>query len=136
MKNSVFRGSFYVTTVHLDVATESFKSLDMLINGANAKIATAGETDKGSAETAKLSSDQIIGCAHFADQLVRSNTGSYAGGVDFYGVLIEFCYFDPNLLEDLQRNLNICDIGKILDDTLVFGKNGREYDGNCSVFHS
>ena len=120
--------------LHRVLRTHGSKRLEMLVNGAGAKVAATRHGNLSRTEPAQQCAEKIIAGAHLAGKLVGNFGTVDMGGVDLVNVAADHADAGAQLAEDLERGHHIADTGQIFDDALALGQNGGGQDGHRSVF--
>ena len=113
------RSRFNSAVFHIDRSTQSFKTLDMLINRSDAKITSAGETRTSATKAPQFSPQHIIRSPHFSHQRVRSASADRMFRIDFHCIAVEPSDFRSHTAEYFQRQRYIADIRYVFKDTSV-----------------
>ena len=104
-----------------NIRSQSFKSLNMLINGAHpAEIAPTGHCHRAFGITPQQRTQKIIRSAHVPGNIKRHRRGNNMGSIDFHRCFIAHFNFCAQLLQDLQGDIYIVDVWDILQNTRLF----------------
>ena len=120
--------------VHTVLGAQSAEGLEVLVDGAGAKVAAAGHGHLRLAEAGEQRTQEIIAGAHLAGQIVRHIGAADVGGVDLVGVPVQHLDLGTQDAQDLQADGHIADVGQVLDDTDVPGQNGGRQDAHSRIF--
>ena len=120
--------------VHL--GAKSAEALQMLVNGPAADVAAPGKGHLGALVLAQQSSDEIIGCADPADVLVIHRHLFNIAAVDPHRVAVDPLHPGSDLLNRLQKHVDISHVRKIVNQHIVICHYGRRKNPQRGILGS
>ena len=125
---------FNHAVVHHVLGAKGREGLQMLVDGARAKVTPAGHGHGALAEPPQQRAQEIIGRTHLAAQLVRHTGCADVGSIHLCRVLVQHAHPGAHRAEDIQRSRHIADAGQVFDDALVRSQNGGRQNGYGGIF--
>ena len=120
--------------VHAVLRAEGAEGLEVLVDGAGAKVTAAGHGHLCLAVAGQQRAEEVVAGAHLAGQIVRHIGAGEVGGVDLVGVPVQHPDLGAKDAQDLQAHRHIADIGQILNDADVTGQNGGRQNAHSRIF--
>ena len=133
-EDAVFRGGVDEAALHHHLGAQGGEALDMLVDGADAEVAAAGHGHLRLTETAQEGANQIIGCPHLPGQLIGGPGRADVAGVDLHRVAVDDADAGAQMLQDLQGQRHIGDLGDVLDAADPVHQKGGGENGHGGVF--
>ena len=122
-----------IAALYVHVGPHGHKTLDVLVNGAPAEVAAAGRGDLRRAEAAQQRADQIVGGPNLAGQLLRDAGVADMGAVDVHRSAVDRAYVGTQILEDIQDQRHVADLGNVLDAADAVHQQGGGDDSDSGV---
>ena len=119
-----------------DFRAQKFKTFDVLIDGANAKIAAAGHGNTGLPKAPQQRADKIVAGAHMLGKFVRNRCFGKGGSIDNRRSTAEFFYGSTHSTQHTEQQLRIMDIGDIFQHTAAPGQHRGGNNGNSGIFRA
>ena len=119
---------------HIHVGPHGHKALHMLVNGPSAQVAAPGQGDLRPAEASQQSAHQVVAGADLPGQLVGDLPVADVGTVDVHGGAVDGADVRPQLLEDLENQSHVADLGNIFNAAYPVHQKGGGDDGDSGVF--
>ena len=128
------RGGVDKAALHHHLGAQGGKALDVLVDGADAEVAAAGHGHFSLAEAAQQRADEIIGGADLAGQVIAGAGGTDVAAIDLHRVAVDGADGSAQLLQDLQAQRHIGDLGDVFDPAGAVHQQGGGDNGNGGVF--
>ena len=112
--------------------THLLKAFEVLIHGACANGAAAGQSDLCPAEAGKERAEAEYGGAHGAHEVIGCLVDQRAG-LHCYG-MIRIGTVAAEDFQKLESGVDVPQVGDIFESLGSFQQNGRKKDGKCRVF--
>ena len=133
LQAAVLCGGVDKAAFHHHLGAQGGEALHVLVDGADAEIAAAGHGALCLAEPAKQCADEIVGGPHLPGQLIGGPGGADVAGVDLHRVAVDDTDARAQMLQNLQGQRHIGDLGDVLDPAdPVHQQRGGE-NGDSSV---
>ena len=117
----------------IELNAQGLKTQDMHVDLASAQVAAAGHGDLGAMETAQQGSHHGRGGAHLGNELIGSLPGIDPRGINLERVLVEDIDRGAHTLEHLAHNMDIRDIGHVLQRRLPRCQKRCRHEFECRV---
>ena len=109
-------------------------AFDMLVDGAAADVASAGERHAGAAKARKQRADIIRRCAHAAAQIQRHVRAADGTGVHLHDAFFRVpIHLGAEVTQRLRGNVDVLDVGQVLNHAGCAAQNGGRNDGHGCV---
>ena len=119
---------------HVYIGPHRDEALDMLVDGAAAQVAAAGEGHLRPAEAAQQSAHQIVAGTNPAGQLVWDLPVADVGAVNVHRGAVDGADICPQLLKDLEDQRHIADLGDIFNTAHPVHQQCGGDDSDSGVF--
>ena len=126
--------------LHLDHAVlhrvgraQGAERLQVLVNGAGAKVATPRHGDLSRTEPAQQCAEEIVAGTHLARQLVGNLGAVDMGCINFIGTAADHADIRTQLAQNLQGRHNVTDTGQIFNQTFPTRQNCGRQNSNRGV---
>ena len=138
VKSAVGRFGINEAVADIDIRTKGVHALYMLVDGANAEVASAGHSCFCAAESAEHCTDEIIRCADLAHKLKGSVAKSYVAAVYLYSAGTDHSDLGAELGQYCKEHVGIADLRHIFyaADAVNHqcGRNYRDRRVFCSTY--
>ena len=120
--------------LHLHLRAHGAKTLDVLVDGPHTEVAPAGHGHGGLTEAAQQRADEIVGGADAAGHVIGGMGGADGVAVQLHGVAVQDPDPGSQLLQNVQQQSHVADLGDVFNAAGAVHQQGGGYDGNGGVF--
>ncbi len=118
---------------NVHIGAHGGKAFDMLVNGAVAQVAAAGWGHLGAAEPGEEDADEIVAGANLPGRFIRDGLVSHMRAIDVHRGAVHRPHVGAQILEDVEHQGHIADLGKILNAADPVHQQGGGDDGNGGI---
>ena len=121
---------------HVHLGAHGHKALDVLVDGPPAEVAAPRRGHLGGTEPAQQGADEVIGGPDLPGQLLGHPGVSDMGAVHVHRGAVDGAHVGAQLLEDIQNQGHIADLGNIFNAAAAVHQQGGGNDSDSGVLRA